>query len=99
VGYSGESTYVAINEPSNVRKNPECVRYCDRLAECWYAVSTGNQPVTSDEARKRCRSEQDDCRIRTRATHCCGALTDCLEFAECHAKSSDEPGECRLPGK
>lgn len=98
VGQSGESTYVSISEPSNVKKNAVCVEYCDRLAECWYAVSTGAQALTRDEVRDRCRAEQDDCRVKTKASHCCGRLTDCLEFAECHAKSGEEPAECRVEG-
>lgn len=99
VGRSGESTYVSISEPSNVKQNAACVLYCDRLAECWYAVSTGTEPLTRDEVRSRCRSEQEDCRTKTKATHCCGALGDCMEFAECHAKSNDEPAECSLHEK
>jgi hypothetical protein len=98
IGRSGESTYVSISE-TNVKKNPLCVQYCDRLAQCWYAVSTGSEAMTPDEARKRCLSEQDDCRVRTKASFCCGALADCLEFSECHAKTNDEPAECRVQAK
>lgn len=96
VGRSGETTYVSITEPSNLKVNAACVRYCDRLADCWYAVSTGTVALTHDEVRDRCRAEQDDCRTKTRATHCCGKLADCTEFAECHARSSDEPAECEV---
>lgn len=95
IGRSGDSTYVSISE-TNIRKNATCVAYCDRLAECWYAVSTGSMPLTKEEVRQKCLSEQDDCRTRTRAAYCCGAIDDCLAFAECHAKSSDEPGQCRV---
>jgi hypothetical protein len=96
IGYSGDSTYVSINE-TNIKKNATCIQYCDRLAECWHTVSTGSVAITPDEARKRCHSEQEDCRVRTRASFCCAALADCLEFSECHAKSKDEPAECRAP--
>ena len=98
VGESGESTYVSINE-TNVKKNASCIQYCDRLAQCWFAVSTGSEAITPGEARKRCLSEQDDCRTRTKASHCCGALADCLEFSECHARTKDEPAECKVQGK
>ena len=98
IGQSGESTYVSITE-TNVKKNASCVQYCDRLAQCWYAVSTGSEAMTPDEARKRCLSEQEDCRVRTKASFCCGALADCLEFSECHARTKDEPAECRVQGR
>lgn len=94
VARAGDTTYVAIEEHSNVRQNPECLRYCDRLADCWYAVSTGSVPLTHDEVRERCRAEQDDCRTKTTAAHCCGKLVDCMEFSECHARSNSEPAEC-----
>jgi hypothetical protein len=95
VRQAGDSTYVAISE-TNIPQSPSCVRYCDRLAECWYAVSTGSEALTRDEVRRRCRSEQDDCRTKTKASHCCGAFTDCLAFSECHAKTSDEPADCKV---
>src|SRR5690348_4255591 len=99
IGHSGENTYVAIDQHSNVRKNPECVRYCDRLADCWYAVSTGSVPLTHDEVRDKCLAEEDDCRTKTKASHCCGKLTDCMEFSECHARTNEEPAECSGYGK
>ena len=98
MGQSGGTTYVSITEPSNVKVNAECVRYCERLADCWYAVSTGNIALTRDEVKERCRSEEGDCRTKTKTSYCCGKLRDCLEFSECHGRSNDAPGDCSGSG-
>lgn len=91
---AGDTTYAFItDEPVN----RDCAAYCKRLSACWQELPGADPVLTEDQVQKKCLSENQDCRTPTVDTHCCGAYTDCHDFAVCRSRSHETSMDCSKP--